>query len=739
MPDCASTPDRRTRWLSGLAAAALGAEVFALAAALLDARYAAVEKGALDLFAGLAGLIAPIGLLVGLCVGLARVFMADGAGLSPVRFVARLRALEGPRRGSAAVALVGAALACLVFAVTVANSAVRLLATGAPAIESGAALALSSAAIGSILLVLVQAGALALGPRFQTVSPERAALLAAALLVVGLGGAIAAGTTSGTGGLVAVFGVFKRPELDLRGPGLVLLIAAGAAVLPAPKRARGALLAGCLALAPFALTLYSASGAFSSRHVALAVERGAPLGKRVLAVARSLSDRDGDGASAYFGGGDCDDSDPAVGPDAIDVPGNGRDEDCSGSDEPAIAPPAPAAGAAPAAPAATLPKDLNVVLITIDTLRWDLGYMGYGRPVSPNLDALAARSVVFENAYALASYTAKSLGPMLIGKYAGETDRGWAHFNRFPKSEPFLQERLQEAGVFTLSVQGYWYFYKDAGFERGFDVIDASAAPKLQKVEGDDTFNSDKISSAVLAQLEKPELATRRFFLWAHYVDPHSEYVHHAEFGFGKSPRDRYDSEVAFVDREVGRVLEALKKSPFAERTAVIVTSDHGEAFGEHGMIRHGFELWEELVRVPLIVHVPGVEPRRIAVRRSTIDLVPTVLELFGAPRPSGEGKDFVSGRSLVPDLFAAPENLEARPVYVDMAAGPYNAERQAYIEGDLKLVLSGARPLALFDLKSDPGEKKDLLDRAEIAEPILKRYKAFRSSLRSVRVVPSK
>jgi arylsulfatase A-like enzyme len=300
------------------------------------------------------------------------------------------------------------------------------------------------------------------------------------------------------------------------------------------------------------------------------------------------------------------------------------------------------------------------------------------------------------------------MGPLLIGKYASELEGGLLHFNRYSKRETFVQQRLQAAGVHTLSVQGYWYFFKDAGFERGFDVIDASAAPKVAAIEGDQSSNSDEQSDAAIELLQGPELDQKRFFMWIHYVDPHAEYARHPEHDFGPKPRDRYDGEVAFVDRQLGRVLAALDQKPFGERTAVIVTSDHGEAFGEHGMIRHGFELWEELVRVPLIVKVPGVPARRVQARRSGIDLVPTILELFRV-EPSG-ATDVLSGQSLVPDLLREPGARDpARPVFMDMARGPHNAERQALIADDLKLTVSEGRVLGLYDLSVDPQEKQDL------------------------------
>ena len=142
-------------------------------------------------------------------------------------------------------------------------------------------------------------------------------------------------------------------------------------------------------------------------------------------------------------------------------------------------------------------------------------------------------------------------------------------------------------------------------------------------------------------------------------------------------------------------------------------------------------------IRVPLIFYVPGIAHRSISVRRSLIDLVPTILDLMGVPTPNGQDSDFLSGQSLAPEMFS-PEAIavEARPVFVDMSAGPNNAERQAYIENGLKLVLSNGRPLGLYDLSSDPDEKHDILDQLDKRAQIVESYKTFRRTLRPVRVV---
>jgi arylsulfatase A-like enzyme len=153
-------------------------------------------------------------------------------------------------------------------------------------------------------------------------------------------------------------------------------------------------------------------------------------------------------------------------------------------------------------------------------------------------------------------------------------------------------------------------------------------------------------------------------------------------------------------------------------------------------MYRHGFELWEELVRVPLVVHVPGAEPSRVHVRRSAIDVVPTLLELAHVPIPDGHDEnDFVSGVSLLPDVFLPKgEQAVPRDVLVDMPGGPYNDPRRSFIHGDLKLTISGGTHQELYDLASDPGERKNLFGTGA-EKPILPVYDAAKARLREIRV----
>jgi arylsulfatase A-like enzyme len=387
-----------------------------------------------------------------------------------------------------------------------------------------------------------------------------------------------------------------------------------------------------------------------------------------------------------------------------------------------------------------LPKGQNLILITVDTLRADLGFAGNPRPLSPNLDALAARSVVFDRAYSLASYTGKSLGPLLIGKYPSETHRGWGHFTRYTAEDTLVSERLQKAGIHTIAVHAHWYMSGSFGLARGFDVVDKKAQPPPGTDQDNDaTVTGGPLTDAALRVLADPENTGRRFFAWIHYLDPHSEYAHHPGApDFGPGPRAAYDGEVWYTDHQIGRLLDFVSAQPWGDHTAIFITSDHGEAFGEHHMIRHGVEIWEELVRVPLVMYVPGLAPHRIAPARSAVDLVPTILDLFGVSIDSPVNAfDFVSGHSLAADLaMRAGYEPPERDVLVDMPAGPNNDDKRAFIREKKKLYISGSVRFTLFDLEADPAEKTYVEDKALFAE-MRAGYQAKKAQLREVVVKP--
>lgn len=403
------------------------------------------------------------------------------------------------------------------------------------------------------------------------------------------------------------------------------------------------------------------------------------------------------------------------------------------------------------------PKTYNVILITIDALRADLGFSGYPRPVTPNIDALAARSTVFENAYALASFTMKSLGPMLIGRYASETFRDYEHYTLFYPANVFVAERVTAAGGRTAGAATHRYFGLSKGIEQGFDVWDTSSIPP-NATDAEVRVTSDKLTDVAIGLLSSPRAAdiptypngkprahgaprrgpaAGRFFVWFHYLDPHLPYVRHdGAPSFEARPdipaeRTDYDGEVWFTDKHVGRLLDHVAAQPWASETAIIVTADHGEAFGEHGLKGHGRELWQPLVHVPLLLFIPGVPPSRVQVKRSHIDIVPTILDLMGVPT---NGK--LHGKSLVTDAIPPrPTHLEERDVYIDMPAGPFNELRRAFITGPapgLKLIDmgKGRSGYELFDLAKDPGETQSLASDAARLDPVVAAMARLRATL---------
>ncbi len=391
-----------------------------------------------------------------------------------------------------------------------------------------------------------------------------------------------------------------------------------------------------------------------------------------------------------------------------------------------------------AQPAEIVPEKraYNVILITVDTLRFDLGFMGYPRPITPNIDALARRSTVYERAYATASYTPKSLGPLLIGRYASETFRDPEHYTTFFPKNVFLAERLHDSDVRTFAAMCHHYFKWDTGYRQGFDVWDTAATPKGM-TDNDDRITGDRLTARALALLADPANVGRRFFAWFHYFDPHAPYVAHAgapPFSKGlQTKRMLYDQEIWFTDQQIGRLLDFIAGQPWGAETAIVLTADHGEAFGEHGHLMHGRELWEAIVRVPLIVYVPGGEPRRIAVKRSHIDLAPTVLELAGIPPPDD---GLLRGKSLVAD-WRDGADIEEREVYLDMPEGPFNEMRRAIITGPspgTKLIDFGNQRYELYDLEADPQEKKDLALNKERLRASLTRLQQFRAKLQEIR-----
>jgi arylsulfatase A-like enzyme len=362
-----------------------------------------------------------------------------------------------------------------------------------------------------------------------------------------------------------------------------------------------------------------------------------------------------------------------------------------------------------AAPSAAPPepsRPRNVLMITIDSLRADMPWNGYPRPIAPNLTALSEKCTNYTNAYSVSSYTAKSVVAFLSGKLPSTLYRSGFFFASYANANQFMPETLRENGIDTLSWHAHMYFARGKGLEQGFR--EWRVVPGLTfDAQTDNHVTSEKMTNLGIELLGKPELETKQFFAWAHYMDPHDQYNRHEEAPkLGNKARDRYDQEIFHTDLWVKKLLDFIEQKPFGKDTYLIISADHGEAFGEHGMYKHAFELWEVLTRVPLLICGPGIKPQRINERRSHLDLTPTIFELLGQKVPAD-----LMGKSLLPELAGREPPKVREPIYLELTEDSHNPPRRALIQGDYKLIWFGGHreKFQLFNLSQDPGEEKEL------------------------------
>jgi arylsulfatase A-like enzyme len=380
----------------------------------------------------------------------------------------------------------------------------------------------------------------------------------------------------------------------------------------------------------------------------------------------------------------------------------------------------------------------NVLFILVDTLRTDhLSAYGYARDTSPALEKLAAGGVRFDRAYAPAPWTKPSVASMFTGQYPHRHGLNFV-MATLPASAQTLAERLSQAGFVSAGVVSHGFVGPRNGFDQGFEVFDAEEAKGHAHVS---TAGVTKRARKLLENLRERE---RPFFLFVHYFDPHYEFRRHPEYGYAAGSRGRlsggedihdlrdmgpsltaeeveflesvYDEEIRFTDAGIGRLLDALEELGLDDDTLVVVTADHGEEFFGRGWLGHTRTLYEEVIRVPLIIRVPGNNERGRAVAApvSLVSLAPTILDYLGVDAPDAgfqgpslrplidgsPGEDLPPVRSEVRFIVLSSENVLAEKV----------AYKHAVIDGRHKLIKDfREQSYELYDLERDPGERENL------------------------------
>ncbi|MCG3174348.1 MAG: hypothetical protein GMKNLPBB_02577 [Myxococcota bacterium] len=365
--------------------------------------------------------------------------------------------------------------------------------------------------------------------------------------------------------------------------------------------------------------------------------------------------------------------------------------------------------------AASRPRVRNIAVIMIDTLRADhVGAWGYPRNITPNLDRFAANAVLFERAFAQHPQTWRSVPSMLSGRLASGlrmTDERYARV--LPENE-MMAEVFSRHGLFTAAWVSHWLLLPERGISQGFQHVN-HAVVTTDKIRMNSKEIAGPVNETLLPWVREQLPGKDGFFLFVHYYDCHSGYLRHAGFPhFGDSPRDRYDHEIAYTDHHAGELIRTLEAAPFAGETAIFITSDHGEGFGDHGYQWHGKDLYNDQIHVPLLVRVPGVAPRRVKHPVALLDMAPTWLELLGIPRPEGLA---LAGYSLTP-FFQPGREWERPPVFSQQVGDAAHFARRTVIEGRYKLYHNQAfKYFRLFDIEQDYHETRNLVD----SEPALR------------------
>jgi choline-sulfatase len=370
-------------------------------------------------------------------------------------------------------------------------------------------------------------------------------------------------------------------------------------------------------------------------------------------------------------------------------------------------------------PGGLAPGRLNLVVVTLDTLRADrLGCYGSRDVETPHLDALAARGTLFENAISPTPLTLPAHASLFTGLQPGGhgvRDNGGFHLaaERLTLAEILQQNGWATGGFIAAYVLDHRWGIAQ-GFEHYRDDFDLSKYKSVSM--GDIQRRGDEVVADGLEWIADAARGDQPFFAWIHLYDPHTPYSPPEPFASRYAGRP-YNGEVAWTDELVGRLTAGLDHLGLTERTVVAVIGDHGESLGEHGETGHGYFLYEPTTRVPFLLAgpYPGLAGRRVPGVVRHVDLLPTLLELLGVGDGVGDGsgdRPKIAGQSLVPLILGRPD----APAIAGYSEAFY--ARYHYGWSELRAVrtarwhfIEAPRP-ELYDLAADPGEQVNLADR---------------------------
>lgn len=484
------------------------------------------------------------------------------------------------------------------------------------------------------------------------------------------------------------------------------------------RRSPRVALAGAAITCAFSVTTLLRWGAdLETKYVAITAS---PALDQLIKLVRAANDLDRDGFGSVLGENDCDPLDKSVHPGAPDFPDDGIDQNCDGRDFSLKVSHAPSDPTLPV-PEQFKRNDWNILLLTIDTVRYDhTSFGGYktgpkARDTTPRLAELVKKSTSFAFANAPSAGTMASIPAILTSKYfhsgiALDETPPPGNPPRIKPENTTLPEIMKRSGYKT-GVIGTHHWWNDWGLDQGVDDYDNSIGRKPDPY----IVAADRTTDHILAWITRQQ--AQKWFLWAHYIDPHGRYVAHPDvIDYGTSEPDLYDAELRWTDQEVGRLLDELVRLPSTERTIIIITSDHGESMGEHGIPvgTHGTGLYRELLHVPLIFYIPNNQPHVIRGAVTPLDIVPTIAELTGI-----DVKDLsFEGKSLVPQIFYAKEDLD-RIVFAETNAP--SPIRASISESHKLIYYLHSNLYEMYDLVADPYEKANIAPKNPPAMELMK------------------